>query len=103
MVHEPDRLSLSLGTRDALPEFTMRYHRPPDRTSHIPTRLILADSDRMVWLNELHPSKPFTFDGREVIGAGFWGVWFVWNGSPFDLGKFYDPEGRHTGYYVDVL
>lgn len=95
--------SLSLGQRASLPEFTLLYRRPPDRTSRIPTRVISVDSERMVWLNELHPSKPFTFEGRDVIGAGYWGVWFLWNGRPLDVGKFYDPQGRHTGYYVDVL
>lgn len=96
-------LSLSLSGRDSLPELTMLYHRPPDRVSRILTRVIYADSDRMVWLNELHPSRPFVVEGREVIGAGYWGVWFLWNGRPYDIGKFYDPRVRHTGYYVDVL
>jgi hypothetical protein len=38
-----------------------------------------------------------------VMDHGFWAVWFIGNGASYDLGKVYSAEGRHTGYYLDVL
>jgi predicted RNA-binding protein associated with RNAse of E/G family len=34
---------------------------------------------------------------------GYWGVWFLFKGKPFDIGRIYRPDGTRTGYYIDVL
>lgn len=38
-----------------------------------------------------------------MIGAGYQAVWFLFKGEPFDLGRFYRPDGSWTGIYVDIL
>src|SRR5207302_11364509 len=30
-------------------------------------------------------------------------VWFLFKNQPYDVARFYRPDGRWTGYYVDVL
>jgi predicted RNA-binding protein associated with RNAse of E/G family len=81
----------------------MVYRRPPNRVSHIPTRVLRIDRTAVRWLNELTPRDPLRFGGEVVMDRGYWAVWFIGNGASYDLGKVYSPEGRHTGYYVDVL
>lgn len=95
--------AFTLAKRDALPTFTLEYRRPPDRVAHIPTRLLRLDAARVCWLNEFAPKEPHWFDGAVVLDRGYHGVWFIGNGASHDLGKVYTPEGRHTGFYVDVL
>lgn len=95
--------ALTLAERDQLAEFTLVYCRPPDRVSRIPTRVLSVDSTTVRWLNELAPREALRFDGEVVMDRGGWAVWFVGNGASYDLGKVYSADGRHTGYYVDVL
>lgn len=37
------------------------------------------------------------------MGHGYWMVWFLYKGQPWDIARFYRPDGTWTGYYVDVL
>jgi predicted RNA-binding protein associated with RNAse of E/G family len=37
------------------------------------------------------------------MAAGYHAVWFLFNGQPFDVARFYRPDGTWTGYYADVL
>lgn len=49
------------------------------------------------------PSKPLLVDGEVVVARGYQVVWFLFKGMPFDVGRFYRPDGTWTGYYVDIL
>lgn len=37
------------------------------------------------------------------MGAGYDATWFLFNGEPYDIGRFHRPDGTWTGIYVDVL
>lgn len=37
------------------------------------------------------------------MDTGYLAVWFLFKDRPFDVGRFYRPDGTWTGYYVDVL
>lgn len=37
------------------------------------------------------------------MASGYWAVWFLFKDQPFDVARFYRPDGSWTGYYVDVL
>lgn len=95
--------SLDLSEREHLIEFPMIYHRPPNRTSTIPTKLISVTPGDVVWLNSLSPKEPIRFDGKVVMDRGYWAVWFIGQGDCYDTGKVYSADGQHTGYYLDVL
>lgn len=92
-----------LAEREALPVFTLVYQRPPSRISRLPTRVLSISRSTVIWLNDLAPKEPLRFDGAVVLDRGYWAVWFIGNGASYDLGKVYSNDGRHTGYYVDVL
>ncbi len=37
------------------------------------------------------------------MAGGYWMVWFLYKNMPWDIARFYRPDGLWTGYYVDVL
>jgi predicted RNA-binding protein associated with RNAse of E/G family len=92
-----------LAQRDRLREFELVYHRPPGRVARIPMRVFRLDHQSLCGLTELAPKEPLRFDDEVVLDRGGWAVWFVGNGASHDLGKIYSADGRHTGYYLDVL
>lgn len=57
----------------------------------------------MVFSHRITPSRPYIHFGEEVMAAGYDAVWFLFNGKPWDIGRFYRPDGSWTGYYIDVL
>lgn len=84
-------------------EVSFELLRPPDRRSTFHAVLLEATRDQIVLAHEAHPSKPLRYRGQEVLASGYWAVWFLLRGEPFDIARFYRPNGSWTGYYVDVL
>ncbi len=84
-------------------ELTFDFIRPPDRRVSIKSRLLDATDDTIVLATELSPSKPVDYFGEIVMDAGYWAVWFLFKGRPFDVGRVYRPDGTWTGYYADIL
>lgn len=77
--------------------------RLPDRRYTFETSLLSADDRRIVVAGQVTPSKPFVYRGEEVLAKDYWAVWFLFKDQPWDVGRFYRPDGSFTGYYVDVL
>lgn len=84
-------------------DFSFTLVRPGRRTSTFESKLLHADSERIVLTHVIHPSKPYTFEAREVVGDGYRAIWFLVKDRPYDIGRFYRPDGTWTGYYVDIL
>lgn len=84
--------------------FTFELIRPPGRRRSYDSWLLVgADAETMILSHTIQPSKPFHFRAEPVIAAGYTSVWFLFNGKPWDIGRFYRPDGSFTGFYVDVL
>jgi predicted RNA-binding protein associated with RNAse of E/G family len=83
--------------------FTFEFIRPPDDRVSFKSLLLEARDDLIVVAHASSPSKPVEYLGEIVLDVGYWTVWFLFNGKPFDVGRFYRPDGTWTGYYVDVL
>jgi len=77
--------------------------RLPNRRTHFHSLLLDANDERIILADRAHPSKPLHLNGREVMGHGYWMVWFLYKGQSWDVARFYRPDGTWTGYYVDVL
>lgn len=77
--------------------------RLPNRPTQFHSLLLHANHERIVLADRAHPSKPLRLGGEEVMGHGYWMVWFLYKGQPWDIARFYRPDGTWTGYYVDVL
>ncbi len=84
-------------------EITFDFIRPPDRRVSIKGLLLDAKDDTIAVATALSPSKPVEYLSEIVMDTGWWAVWFVFQGRPFDIGRVYRPDGTWTGYYVDVL
>jgi predicted RNA-binding protein associated with RNAse of E/G family len=84
-------------------DFSFDLIRLPNRRYRFDSELLHADADLLVLRHTIQPSKPFVFRGEEVIGPGYEAVWFLFQGEPYDIGRFYRPDGTWTGYYVDML
>ncbi len=67
------------------------------------TLLLEATDERIVVGHQASPSKPLEHRGERVLDTGFWAVWFLFKDQPFDVGRFYRPDGALTGYYADIL
>ncbi|MDR7543254.1 MAG: DUF402 domain-containing protein [Armatimonadota bacterium] len=84
-------------------ELAFDFIRPPNRRVVFRSLLLDATNDVMVVAHESAPSKPLNILGERVVDHGYWAVWFVFKDQPFDVGRFYRPDGTWTGYYVDIL
>lgn len=81
---------------------TFDFIRLPDRRVSQPSLLLQATDDTIVLVHELSPHR-LEYSGQIVMDIGHWGVWFLFKGKPFDIGRIYRPDGTWTGYYIDVL
>jgi predicted RNA-binding protein associated with RNAse of E/G family len=79
------------------------FIRPPARRVTFTSLLLDATDDVVVAAHESAPSTPLDVQGERVVDRGYWAVWFIFKGQPFDVGRFYRPDGTWTGYYVDIL
>lgn len=85
-------------------EVSFEYLRPPNKCRTFKASLLEATEDRIVLSHQVFPSKgPLVVGDEEVIGWGYGSVWFLYKNQPFDVARFYRPDGTWTGYYVDVL
>jgi predicted RNA-binding protein associated with RNAse of E/G family len=84
-------------------DFAFTFVRPPHREYRFESTLLAANQRHIVLEHEAYPSRPLEVDGEEVMAAGYRAVWFLFKGEPYDVGRFYRPDGAWTGYYVDVL
>lgn len=83
--------------------FNFEFIRPPNRRVTFDSLLLEARDDLIVVAHKSSPSKPVEYLGEVVLDVGYWTVWFLFNGQPFDVGQFYRPDGTWMGYYVDIL
>jgi predicted RNA-binding protein associated with RNAse of E/G family len=82
--------------------FDYRYLRPPDRVDVYHAVLLHESADYLVLTHVVHPAEPAVHLGKEVLVDGSRIVWFLFKGKPYDVGRFYRPDGAWTGYYVDI-
>ena len=82
---------------------TFELLRPPNRRSQFEVELLSADERTLVFSHLVHPTKSLVYRGEEVIADGYRAMWFLFKDRPYDIGRFYNLDGRWVGYYVDVL
>jgi predicted RNA-binding protein associated with RNAse of E/G family len=47
-----------------------------------------------------NPRRAF---GKVIVANGYPAVWFIFRRKWYDVGKFYDRNGKFTGYYCDII
>jgi len=65
--------------------------------------LIYRSKNVIVGSSYITSEHRVVFDGEVVLAPGFQIVFFDLMGKWFDVGKVRDLQGRHTGYYCDIV
>jgi predicted RNA-binding protein associated with RNAse of E/G family len=60
-------------------------------------------SKRLVIEQRLRVRSPRREFGKVVVARAYLAVWFIFRRKWYDVGKFYDQEGKFTGYYCDII
>jgi predicted RNA-binding protein associated with RNAse of E/G family len=79
------------------------YVRLPHTISDLSNSLIYESRRIIVGISETRPSKPIEFGGKIVMNTGFQGTFFILRGKWFVVSKIRDVQGKHTGYYCDIV
>ena len=82
---------------------TIRYRRLPDHVGHFQGILREENMKRLVIEQRLRVRSPRREFGKVVVANGFSAVWFIFRRRWYDVGKFYDRNGKFTGYYCDII
>jgi len=81
----------------------LRYIRLPDHILDLYDDLIYRSKKVIVAKSHITSNNSVTFDGKVVLACGFQIVYFEIIGKWFAIGKISDTQGRHTGYYCDIV
>jgi predicted RNA-binding protein associated with RNAse of E/G family len=79
------------------------YKRLPNRVSFFQQELIYEDETAIVTRQQVKPSSPLVIDGVTVLDDNYTALWFIFPGKWYDMGKMYNPQGKCTGYYCDII
>lgn len=79
------------------------YVRLPNQVLDLYDELIYRSRGTIVGRSEITSTHSVIFDGEVVLAPGFRIVYFELMGKWFTVGKIRDLQGRHTGYYCDIV
>jgi hypothetical protein len=65
--------------------------------------LLYKSEKLIVGKSKITSEHSVIFDNKVVLAAGFEIVYFEFMGNWFTIGRIRDLEGRHTGYYCDIV
>ena len=81
----------------------LRYVRLPNQVMDLYDKLIYRSRRTIVGRSQVTSTHLVTFDGEVVLAPGFQIVYFEMMGKWFTIGKIRNLQGRHTGYYCDIV
>ncbi|MEM3701084.1 MAG: DUF402 domain-containing protein [Candidatus Bathyarchaeia archaeon] len=81
----------------------IRYIRLPNQALNIYDDLIYRSEKVIVSKGQITSAHSITFDGEIVLARGFQIVYFDLIGKWFGVGKIRNLQGKHTGYYCDIV
>ena len=82
---------------------TIRYRRLPDHLGHFEGILRDESMKRLIIEQRLRVRTPRRHFGKIVVANGYLAIWFIFSRKWYDVGKFYDLNGKFTGYYCDII
>jgi predicted RNA-binding protein associated with RNAse of E/G family len=81
----------------------LRYIRLPRQVLDLYDELLYSSEKVIVGKSKITSAHSVIFDNEVVLATGFQIVYFELMGKWFTIGKIRDLEGRHTGYYCDIV
>jgi predicted RNA-binding protein associated with RNAse of E/G family len=85
------------------PKLHLRYVRLPNQVLDIYDDLIYKSEKVIVGRAQITSEHRVVFDRQVVLAPHFQIAYFDLMGKWFDIGKIRDLQGRHTGYYCDIV
>lgn len=89
--------------REIKGNFHLRYIRLPNHILDLYDDLVYRSEKVIVAKSIITSDNSVIFDGEVVLTRGFQIVYFELTGKWFAIGKIRDMQGRHTGYYCDIV
>lgn len=85
------------------PKLHLRYIRLPNQVMDIYDTLIYKSKKVVVFKSQITSTHSIIFDDKVVLALGFQIMCFELIGKWFTVGKIRNLQGRHTGYYCDIV
>jgi predicted RNA-binding protein associated with RNAse of E/G family len=96
-----DRTELS--GRRSLQKLHLRYIRLPNQAMDVYDDLVYKSENVIVGRGRTTSVHSVVFNDEVVLAAGFQIVHFELTGRWFTVGKIRNLQGKHTGYYCDIV
>ena len=81
----------------------LRYIRLPSQVLDFYDDLVYRSERVIVGSSKITSAHSVVFDGEVVLASGFGIVYFDFVGKWFSVGKIRNMQGKHTGYYCDIV
>jgi predicted RNA-binding protein associated with RNAse of E/G family len=81
----------------------LRYIRLPNHVLELYDDLVYKSKGIIVGKARIASAHSVVFDGEVVLASGFEIVYFDFIGKWFSVGKIRNMQGKHTGYYCDIV
>jgi predicted RNA-binding protein associated with RNAse of E/G family len=81
----------------------LRYIRLPNQVLELYDDLVYRSERVIVGKGQITSAHSVMFDGEVVLASGFQIVYFDFIGKWFTVDKIRNMQGRHTGYYCDIV
>lgn len=86
-----------------IPKTHLRYIRLPNQAMDIYATLIYRSEEVVVLKSQIKSTHRIIFGNETVLAPGFRIVIFEFIGKWFTVGKIRNLQGKHTGYYCDIV
>ena len=83
--------------------FHLRYVRLPDNVLDLHDELVYRSKEIIVGKSQIRSAHSVVFDEKTVLTSGYEIVYFEIMRKWFSVGKIRDLDGKHTGYYCDII
>jgi len=84
-------------------KFHLRYVRLPDNVLDLHDDLVYRSKGIIVGKSQIRSANSVVFDEKTVLASGYQIVYFDMMRKWFSVGKIRDLNGKHTGYYCDII
>lgn len=91
------------STTEPLRKIHLRFIRLPNQILDLHDDLIYMSKRVVVGRSKITSAHSVVFDNEVVLAPGFPIVYFELMGKWFTVGKIRNLQGRHTGYYCDIV
>jgi predicted RNA-binding protein associated with RNAse of E/G family len=91
------------GSQKSTQKLHLRYIRLPSQVLELYDDLVYRSERVIVGKSQITSAHSVMFDGELVLASGFEIVYFDFVGKWFSVGKIRNVQGKHTGYYCDIV